>query len=100
MTIPIHPVVFILAIFCLLIAIFAIGYAIGHNEGELKSSQTILTILILAQKEFTESEQEINNEIIHLPPPPTRRISHADLVQMEAEAKARMKDANNDKKAD
>lgn len=65
MTIPIHPVVFILAIFCLMIAIFSIGYEIGHNEGELKSAQIIL---ILEQKEFTELEQEINNEIIHLPP--------------------------------
>ena len=91
MTIPIHPVVFILAIFSLMIAIFAIGYAIGHNEGELKSAQTIL---ILAQKEFTKLEQEINNEIIHLPPPPTRRISHADLVQLEVEARNKKNEKN------
>ena len=92
MTIPIHPVIFVLFIFCLLIAIFAIGYAIGHNEGELKSAKEII---ILTQMEMDNLAKEVEEEKKE-----RHILTHADLVQMEAEAKARMKDADNDKKAD
>ena len=77
MTIPIHPVVFVLLIFVLLVAMFAIGYTIGHNEGELQSAREII---ILANLEMDKMKEEIAEERKH-------RLTHADLVQMETEHK-------------
>lgn len=86
MTIPIHPVIFVLFIFSLLIAIFAIGYAIGHNEGELKSAKEII---ILTQMEMDKLGKEVEEEKKE-----RHILIHADLVQMEVEARNKKNENN------
>lgn len=91
MTIPIHPVVFILAIFCLMIAIFSIGYAIGKNVEETKF---IRNMYIIAVTDTNKNKTILDVTEKDYTPEQHHALTHVDLVQLEVEARNKKNENN------